>query len=63
MAHNTKKLTQKECLIVERLAINRKDMEIINLRLQNEQLRNKLKSENKLLERMNKPSEATKYFE
>ena len=38
-------------------------MEIKNLILQSDQLRNDLRSEKELLERMNKPSEAIRYFE
>lgn len=43
--------------------VNRKDMEITSLRSQNEKLRNELRIEMELLERMNKPSEVFKYFE
>lgn len=50
-------------LIIATQETNKKDMEITSLRSQNEQLRNELTTENALLERMNKPSEAIKYFE
>ena len=40
-----------------------KDMEITNLKSQSDLLKNELRSEKELLERMNKPSKAIRYFE
>ena len=39
------------------------DLEISTLKIQNEQLQNELKAEKELTERMNKSSEAMRYFE
>lgn len=50
-------------LIVVTQDAYRKDLEITNLRSQNEQLRSELKHEKELMERMNKPNEAIKHFE
>lgn len=38
-------------------------MEITNLRSQSDHVRNELRSKKELLERMNEPSEAIRYFE
>ena len=43
--------------------LNMKDIEISTLKLQNEQLQNKLKREKEIAENLNKSSEAIKYFE
>lgn len=41
---------------------NRKDVAIINLKLQNEQLKNELRHEKENMERVNKPNESIKDF-
>lgn len=43
--------------------INRKDIKIIALKFQNEQLSSDLKREKEFVESFNKPSESIKYFE
>ena len=43
--------------------LNVKDIEIIALKLQNEQLQNDLRREREIIESFNKPNEAIKYFE
>ena len=43
--------------------LNRKDIEITTLKLQNKKLRNELKVEKKFVGSFNKPSEAINYFE
>ena len=43
--------------------LNRKDIEIATLKSQNEQLRDELRIEKEVDDKMNKPSEAMKYFE
>ena len=43
--------------------LNMKDIEISTLKIQNEQLQNKLKREKEIAENFNKSSEAIKYFE
>ena len=43
--------------------LNVKDIEIIALKLQNEQLQNDLRREGEIVESFNKPNEAIKYFE
>ena len=42
--------------------MNKKDVEIANLRLENDQLNNNLRSENEFIERLNKPKEAIRNF-
>ena len=43
--------------------LNMKDIEISNLRMENEQLQKELKREKEIAENLNKSSEAIKYFE
>lgn len=50
-------------LLIPNQELNRKEMEITNLRSKSDQLRNVLIFEKELLERTNKPSEAIRYFE
>lgn len=50
-------------LIIETQEANKKDTKITSLRSQNEKLKNELRTKKELLEGMNKPSEAIKYFE
>ena len=62
------KLTRNQLDMMNQLIIvtqeaKRKDMEIISLRSLNEKLRNELRTEKELLQRMNKPSEVVIYFE
>lgn len=42
---------------------NKKDLEITNLRLQNEKLKSELRHEKELMERLSKPNEEIKHFE
>ena len=43
--------------------LNRKDVEVVNLKSKSECLRNELKSEKEFIKRMNKPKEALRYYE
>ena len=49
-------------LMLANQKLNQKDMEIENLKSQNDILKNQLKTEKKFMERFNKPREAMKYF-
>ena len=50
-------------LVVANQEANRKDLEITNLRSQNEKQRSELKHEKELMEGTNKPNEVFKHFE
>ena len=49
-------------LVIANQEENTKDLEITNLNLENEKLKNELRHEQELMERMNKISEAIKHF-
>ena len=68
MSFEVQKLTNIHLDMIIQLIITnqeaiRKDLEIKNLKLQNEQLKNELKYEKELMESLNKPNEAIKHFE
>jgi hypothetical protein len=50
-------------LVITNQETNTKDVEIKNLKLQNEQLKSELRHETELMERMNKQNESIKHFE
>lgn len=56
------KLTSHQLDMINQEA-NKKDLEITNLRSQNEQLKSELRHEKELMERMNKSNEPVKHFE